>query len=72
MPLRVPLAQHTTTGWAFGISLSLLPSSFSGMFVVPGAFAIANSPADLTSTNVAPLCFRVGNKARTFLEFHHL
>jgi hypothetical protein len=40
--------------------------------MVPGALALANSAADLTSTRVAPFFFSSGSMARTLLEFHHL
>lgn len=72
MPLRVPLAQQTTTGLELGISFSLLPSSDKGMLIVPGAFPPANSPADLTSTKTAPFSFNVGSIAITRWVFHHL
>ena len=72
MPLRVPLAQHSTTGAVVGISLSREPSSGSGMLTEPGALPPANSAAERTSTSVAPFFTSDGSKALTLRAFHHL
>lgn len=72
IPLRVPLAQQRTTGEDLGISPSRLPNSWRGMLIVPGAFPLANSAADLTSISVAPFFLSSGSKAATRFEFHHL
>ena len=72
MPLRVPLAQPTTTGAVVGMSFRRLPRSPKGMLTVPGALAAANSPAERTSTSNAPRALSAGSMAATRREFHHL